>query len=179
MDSDASGHSSWHEPLDRASERDQKLTFGLYVTPDPEQNPIDPPERFTGYHTALDYEIFPDEIDQPVKVYGACDGKVVYKKWVEGYGGTFIQTCLWEGETVTVLYGHLDIGSITLEVGDQVKPGDEIGELGDGQSEETSFNRKHLHLGIHKGGEVELLGYVQDQADLANYIDPATIFDAE
>ena len=174
--SDMSSSSGWHEPLDRAATRDKKLTFGLYVTPDPEQNPIDPPERFTGYHAALDYEIFEQERDQDVNVYAVCDGEVVYKDAADGYGGTFIQQCNWKGEEVTVLYGHLDLASIRANVGESMRAGDVIGILGDHKSPETSDTRKHLHLGIHRGTGIALLGYVQSTSELESYIDPAQVF---
>jgi hydrogenase/urease accessory protein HupE len=48
-------------PLSKFDERPKLLTFGLFVTSNPDQNPIDPPERFVGYHTALDIETFDDE----------------------------------------------------------------------------------------------------------------------
>ncbi|MEK7183569.1 MAG: M23 family metallopeptidase [Patescibacteria group bacterium] len=168
-----------HQPLDRSDNRPKLLTFGLYVTPDPEQNPIDPPERFTGFHSALDYEVFGDEIGQDVKVYAICDGEVVYRNDVEGYGGTFIQQCVYQGQEVTVLYGHLDLASIEPELKDALKAGDVIGILGEHKTAETSDNRMHLHLGIHKGTDIELRGYVQNESELEAFIDPSVVFDYE
>src|SRR5688572_13778429 len=72
-------------PLSEGERREKKLTFGMYVTPDPEQNPIDPPERFTGYHTGLDLEILPEEENEEVPVLAACDGKIVSTKEIAGY----------------------------------------------------------------------------------------------
>src|SRR5688572_9758151 len=74
-------------PLEKIDQRDKKLTFGLFVTPDPSTNPIDPPERFTGYHSALDLEILPGEENVDAKVFAACDGKVLLARESEGYGG--------------------------------------------------------------------------------------------
>lgn len=163
------------QPLERANERPKKLTFGLYVTPDPAQNPIDPPERFIGYHTALDFEIFPEEKDQAVSVYSICPGKVVYKNTVEGYGGTLIQSCVIQGQEVTVLYGHLKPSSMSIEKDAALKAGEKLGVLGAHLSEETSQTRKHLHLGIHKGNRIELRGYVQAKSDLDQYLNPAPL----
>jgi murein DD-endopeptidase MepM/ murein hydrolase activator NlpD len=166
---------SWPAPLNNIEEDDLLLTFGLYVTPDPNQNPIDPPERFTGYHTALDVEVETNELNQEVPVFAICDGEVVYRQNVEGYGGVLIQQCTYAGDEVTVLYGHLDLDSIPAQVGEAVKARDTVGNLGDHKSAETSENRKHLHLGIHKGTEIELRGYVQTEGELEAFIDPAIV----
>lgn len=170
-----SSSSTIQQPLERALERDKLLTFGMFVTPDPDQNPIDPPERFYGFHSALDYEVFPDEIGKEVQVFAICDGEVMFSKYVDGYGGTFIQQCKIQGDETTVLYGHLDQASIMAQVGDALKAGDVIGILGDHKTDETSDNRMHLHLGIHKGTDIVLSGYVQNEAELAEYIDPAVV----
>jgi len=91
--------------------------------------------------------------------------------WAQGYGGVLVQSCFINGERVTVVYGHIDLESVPDET-DLLQFGDFIGNLGDGYSVETDFERKHLHLGIHKGIEINLLGYVQDPAELDEWIDP-------
>lgn len=165
------------KPLDLFDSRDKLLTFGMFVTPDPEQNPIDPPERFTGYHTALDVETFDHEIDKEVEVCAVCDGNVLRAETAEGYGGVLIQSCRLQNQEVTVLYGHLDPASLTKRVGESIKSGEKLGLLGDEASAESGFTRKHLHLGIHKGPEPELLGYVRSESDLASFIDPLPLFE--
>jgi murein DD-endopeptidase MepM/ murein hydrolase activator NlpD len=162
-------------PLPEADERKRLLTFGLYVTPEPESNPITPPERFTGYHSGLDFEILPNEEDSEVPVYAACDGPVAYKNWTEGYGGLLVQHCTVGKEPVTVLYGHLALDSIRSQEGEELRRGDTIGFLGAAKSEETDQTRKHLHFGIHQGEDIDLKGYVQEQAELEQYIDPAEL----
>lgn len=169
--------SMYKKPLTKFNEREKLLTFGLFVTPNPDQNPIDPPERFTGYHTALDIETFEDEIDKDVEVKSICDGSVLEAKTADGYGGVLIHTCQINGEDVTILYGHLNPTSFTKKIGDAVKRGDKLGVLGKEMSAESGNTRKHLHLGIHKGPEIVLLGYVQSQEELQNYIDPAPLFE--
>lgn len=171
--------SGWHDPLVRMPERELKLTFGLYVTPDPDQNPIDPPERFIGYHTALDIEVLPDEDQAEVMVYAVCDGPIIFSSIVDGYGGTLVQACDYLDQPVTVLYGHLDPASLAAKSSTSVSAGDQIAQLGEGNTSETSFNRKHLHLGIHKGSELVLKGYVQSVSELENYLDPKNIFHYE
>lgn len=163
------------DPLDRVRERELKLTFGLYVTPNPDQNPIDPPERFTGYHTALDFEILEGEEKSDVYVYAICAGQVLLNKYVDGYGGTLVQSCIIDGEPVTVLYGHLDPASTAAKIGDHLSPGDALGFLGEAYTEETSQNRKHLHLGIHQGERVVLQGYAASKSELDAFLDPAKV----
>src|SRR3989344_2272005 len=157
-------------PLERGARRAKLLTFGMYVTPTADQNPIDPPERFTGYHTGLDLEIFSDEKERSVPVLAICDGTVVYVNWVEGYGGTLVQSCVIRDQAVTVLYGHLAIDSISKKINEALATGEKIGNLGADHTEETSGNRKHLHLAIHKGSAIELHGYAQTEHELETYI---------
>lgn len=162
-------------PLEKMSSRQMPLHFGLYVTPDPAQNPIDPPERFTGFHTALDIEILPDEEAIEVPVYAICDGEVIYARWTEGYGGVLVQSCVIDDHEVTVLYGHLDTASLTHAVGDPAVRGDRIAVLAPAHSKDSDQTRKHLHLGIHKGPEIELMGYVDDESRLQEFIDPMMV----
>ncbi len=169
-DQENSGALQW--PLPRGEEREKKLTFGLFVTPDPAMNPIDPPERFTGYHTALDLEIFPEEEATDVPVIAACDGRILQTEPISGYGGVIIQSCQLGEEAVTVLYGHLDYERFQKSVGEEVKAGEEIGFLGEEKTPETGNTRKHLHFGIHRGSEIEVRGYVSNEEMLKEFIDP-------
>lgn len=72
-------------PLPRAQERVTKKPFGSYVTP---KKFSVQPERFTGYHTGADFEIFADEKDKAVQVKAVCAGKLIAKQRVTGYGQT-------------------------------------------------------------------------------------------
>lgn len=158
---------SW--PLERAAFRATPLSFGLYVTPDPEQNPIDPPERFTGYHVGTDFEITPGEQDSDVPVFAMCTGEVMYSGFAEGYGGLISQRCVIDEEPVVILYGHLLLSSLP-ELKTTVVAGSKIALLAPAKSHDSDDNRKHLHLGIHKGTEPAFLGYVQSQAELGDYM---------
>lgn len=162
-------------PIDRLDQREKKLTFGLYVTPDPENNPIDPPERFTGYHSALDVEVFPDELDLDVPIVAACDGRILEARQAQGYGGVVVQACKLNGADITVLYGHLDYHNFKVKIGDKIKRGENIGILGAHREDESGFNRKHLHFGVHKGKTINLLGYVQKETDLLEFMDPVPL----
>jgi murein DD-endopeptidase MepM/ murein hydrolase activator NlpD len=159
-------------PIKDALKRATKKPFGLKVSPG--HSPVSP-ERFSGYHTGVDFETFASEKNIDVTIYAICDGKAIYRKYVNGYGGVFIQNCRINNADVTVLYGHLRLSSIVSGVGKNVKSGQKIGVLGKGYSAETSGERKHLHLGIHKGRNIVLLGYAKTKADLKNWIDARSL----
>lgn len=159
-------------PLENGEQRETLLKYGMYVTPNPEQNPIDPPERFTGYHTGLDIEIFHEEEDAVIEAKTICGGRIIYADMAEGYGGVVIQECTVNGQAVSVLYGHLKPTSIKVLVDNTYPQGATIGELGKAYTPETGNTRKHLHLGMHKGNHVEFLGYVNDPKELVDFIDP-------
>lgn len=164
-----------HEPIENAAFRATPLHFGMYVTPDPEQNPIDPPERFEGFHAAVDYEVSAGELEGDVPVYAICGGRVVYSGFAGGYGGLVVHKCTFKGEPVTVLYGHMGLKGLPVE-GSKVKAGQVIGLLAPARSYESDGNRKHLHLGIHRGEFMDLRGYVQTEEELKDYVDPHFLF---
>jgi murein DD-endopeptidase MepM/ murein hydrolase activator NlpD len=155
-----------------ASERITKKPFGKYVNPN--NSPVSP-ERFTGYHVAVDFETFQDEQDKDIEVYSICDGRLVVKRSVSGYGGVIIQDCKINNQAVTVLYGHLRLSSVAVEVGQTLKSGDLLGVLGTGYTIETDNERKHLHLSIHKGTDPVLTGYIQDPNLLSSWLDPKIV----
>ncbi len=159
-------------PLDRAAQRITKKFYGTYVTP--KNSPVNP-ERFSGYHTGVDFETFSDEQDIDVEIHAVCSGPLLYKKWVSGYGGVLVQECNIENQTVTVLYGHLRFSSVSAEISEQLKADDVLGVLGTGYSTETDNERKHLHLAIHKGGSVSLTGYVQNESSLSEWLVPQMV----
>ncbi len=161
-------------PLHNAYNRPTPLHFGLYVTSDPKHNPIDPPERFAGYHAGLDFEIDPSEKDVDVPVYAICEGTVIFSGFAQGYGGLLIHRCKFQEQDVTVLYGHLKVEGLP-EIASTVHPGDQIGVLGADRSRDTDGNRKHLHFAIHKGRQEVMLGYVQTPEELDQFLDPSVV----
>lgn len=165
---------SVRQPIDDALNRPTPLSFGVYVTPDPEQNPIDPPERFTGYHVGLDYEVTEEELERDVPIYSICTGEIVSSSSAEGYGGLLVQRCRLGREDVTVLYGHLAREGLPDE-GREVEAGEQIGILAPARSDDSGHNRKHLHLGIHRGEELDFRGYVQEEEEIQEFIDPKTV----
>lgn len=156
------------EYLRQAEKRITKKPFGIKISP--ENSPIGP-ERFSGYHTGIDYEIFENEQNIDVEVFAICNGKLLRKEKVSGYGGVLIQGCEIMGQPVTVLYGHIQLSSIEQQVGDYIVEGDFLALLGEAFSKDTDGERKHLHLGIHKGATIDIRGYVQNESELENWID--------
>lgn len=161
-------NTTFKAPLNRAKERVTKKYFGIFITPP--TSPVQP-ERFQGYHTGTDFEIFPEELNATVLAHAICNGKLVLKKSASGYGGVAVEACILDNQPVTIVYGHLKLTSISQNIGADLKAGDTLGQLGAAHSTETDGERKHLHLGIHKGSSVNILGYVQTKSELSNWVD--------
>src|SRR3989344_1087764 len=155
------------DPIDRAGQRVTKKSFGTYVTP--KNSPV-APERFTGFHTGTDFETFAEEADVDVSVYAICDGSIVDKKTAAGYGGYLIQSCSINHQPITVVYGHLNLNSVAKNKGNPLTAGERIGDLGP-PPQEAGGERKHLHLGIHKGMKIDTRGYVQKESELTAWMD--------
>lgn len=160
-------------PLNKSKERVTKKPFGIFINP--MNSPVQP-ERFSGYHTGVDFEVFPKELDSKIPIYTICEGKLITKRFADGYGGIAIQNCNLNSEVVTIIYGHLNLESITKNIGENFKEKEKIGILGENKSFQTDGERKHLHLGIHKGSDISLLGYVQTKNELKDWIDPCLYF---
>lgn len=157
------------EPLESAKERVTKKPFGIFITP--QSSPVQP-EKFTGYHTGTDFETTPAEASADVVVSTICSGKIRTKQFVSGYGGVIVQDCMIEGQTVTVLYGHMDIRlDYVPQVGQEIAESTKIAMLAPASSEYSGGERKHLHLGIHKGSAIDYRGYVQSQTELTSWLD--------
>ncbi len=159
-------------PLNNALSRVSKKPFGIYITP--KNSPVSP-EKFTGWHTGADFEIFPGEENKDISVFAICKGKLLVKEFGRGYGGMLVQACDINNQPATVVYGHLKLSSVTFKVGDYIVTGSNIGILGKGYTNETDYERKHLHLGIHKGSAIDTRGYIAAEAELQNWMDPLLI----
>lgn len=156
-------------PLDRAGGRVMKKPFGMLIAP--ATSPVQP-ERFSGYHTGEDFEIFPEEEDAPVAVHAICDGTIAEKRHASGYGGVLVERCKDEGRPITVIYGHLALSGVGKDTGTSLVAGETIGYLGATGSTDTDSERKHLHLGIHRGAGIDIRGYVATQGELSGWIEP-------
>ncbi len=153
-------------PLENSEKRITKKPFGIYITP--ENSPVQP-EKFSGYHTGTDFEILNDESSKEVPVFAICNGKILEKKIVSGYGGVIVQEGTINSQQVTVLYSHI-LYDTNVSVGDFFSAGVQIGVLADDKSEYSGGERKHLHVGVHKGGEIDYRGYVENQEDLSDWL---------
>lgn len=160
-------NSSLRSPLNEALSRIIKKPFGIYVSP---KNSTVIPEKFIGLHTGVDFETFQNEQNSDVSVVIICSGKLLVKRQARGYGGMVVQSCLLDDRPITVLYGHLRLSSVKNSVGETLNAGDFLGFLGTGFSVETDGERKHLHLGIHLGEEIDTRGYTQTQSELKNWL---------
>jgi murein DD-endopeptidase MepM/ murein hydrolase activator NlpD len=160
------------EPIDNALTRVTKKPFGIKVSPT--NSPVSP-EKFSGYHTGVDFETLQSEQDSDVQIYAVCAGQLALKKYATGYGGVAVQRCKINNSDVTIIYGHLKLASISAKTGQNLNSGELIGILGKGYSTETDGERKHLHLGIHKGTAINILGYVQIKSQLDGWIDAMTL----
>ncbi len=158
------------EPIAGALARITKKPFGIKVSP--AASPVTP-EKFSGYHTGVDFETSDSEQNIDIPVYAICAGQLSFKGYASGYGSVAIQSCQIAGEAVTVIYGHLKFSSIELAKKAELLAGQKIGILGKGYSPETDGERKHLHLGIHKGSVINIRGYVAKQSELEAWIDGA------
>ncbi len=156
------------EPISNALTRITKKPFGIKISP--KTSPVQP-ERFSGYHTGTDFETTADEQKIDVPIYAICEGKLILKKIASGYGGVAVQACKINNQDVTVIYGHLRLTSIAAKLNQNIKAGEQLAVLGTGYSQETDGERKHLHLGIHKGKTITLLGYIQNQSQLNQWLD--------
>ena len=160
------------DPLPKAGLRPTPLRFGLYVTP--ERNPIQPPERFTGYHVGTDFEVTSEELESEVPVFSICSGVVLYGGFASGYGGLVVQRCESAGEPIIVIYGHLSLANLP-ERWAELSVGEQIGTLAPARSHDSDDNRKHLHLGIHRGENIDERGYVQTPEEISDFMDPLTV----
>ncbi|XOU94232.1 MAG: M23 family metallopeptidase [Candidatus Kerfeldbacteria bacterium] len=159
------------EPIAEFQERITKKPFGIYITPD--TSPIQP-EKFSGYHTAVDVE-YPYTISD-VPVIAISDGEVVASKTVSGYGGVvIIKHTINDNEEILSIYGHLN-DDRSVDKNKYVKQGDVIGYLGKDKTKETDFERRHLHFGIIKGDKINYHGYVDDENELENWYDPILFY---
>ncbi len=159
-----------YEPVEEFEERITLKPFGIYITP--ESSPVQP-ERFAGYHTGVDVE-FTDREDK-TPVYAIADGTVITSQTVSGYGGLTVIRHEIDGVNIDTIYAHLDPSSLPRK-GSEVAAGEVIGHLGEGNTEETDFERKHLHFAMHKDNELDLRGYVQTEAELSDWYNPLSYF---
>lgn len=151
-------------PVDRYAERRTVKTHGKWIQ-----------DRFRGFHLGDDVEFTDTAAEVPV--HAIADGTVQQAGRVSGYGGLVVIDHAIGGERLRALYGHLDLGSVSLSAGDTVTPGQVIGNLGEGGTDETDGERKHLHFALNRDtGAVRVQGYEQTPAALATWLNPSDVF---
>ncbi len=133
-------------------------------------------DRFYGYHAGEDVEVLPEFEGSDVEVRAAAEGYIVYKNWVGGYGGVVIIEHEISGEIYRSLYGHLDLDSVTQDVGEPLQKGEVFALLGDPYSTQTDGERQHLHFSVWKGEAVQLAGYVGKSSELAKWLNPQDFY---
>ncbi len=160
-------------PVAEFQQRITKKPFGIFITP--KSSPVQP-ERFTGYHTGVDVEY--GDVQGDVIVSAIADGTVVLSKRATGYGGVIAIEHTISDKRIIAIYGHLDPKSLPT-VGTSVKMGNKIGILGDGETQETDGERKHLHFGLSISLGVDIRGYVQQKEELAGWLNPVEVLGFE
>jgi murein DD-endopeptidase MepM/ murein hydrolase activator NlpD len=158
-------------PTAEFKERITKKTFGQFITR--ENSPVQP-ERFSGYHTAVDVEY--SDVEGDVPVYALADSIIVLSRIATGYGGVFVLDFEYEGERRTAIYGHIKPSTLPV-VNTRFNKGDKIALLGKEYTSETDGERKHLHFGIRSDNQVSILGYVQSESELTGWQNPLDLFD--
>jgi murein DD-endopeptidase MepM/ murein hydrolase activator NlpD len=88
-------------------------------------------------------------------IHAAADGIVIYAGYTRGFGNTVM---IKHNEEITTLYGHIREGGIKVHVGQAVKQGDIIAEVGStGRS-----TGNHLHFTVYRNNvAVDPMGYLR------------------
>jgi len=160
----------FNTPVADFKSRITKKPFGILISP--KNSPVQP-ERFSGYHTAVDVEF--EDVSDDVAVYAIADSQVALSQTASGYGGVFMITFDLNGARHSALYGHIRPSSIP-KVGTSYKKGDRIALLGTGYSSETDGERRHLHFAILSDDSLTIKGYVSTKSQLSGWIDPLSLY---
>lgn len=169
-------------PIDNYSARLTKNSFGSYYS---SQNPhtfdsdvCSGATQFSGYHIADDLETTEIEQNIPVGVNSIAGGTVRQIGSVGGYGGLAVIEYTLGGNVYTAYFGHINLATSTLKVGDTISIGDKIAELAPACSTSNDNVRKHLHFALHKGAGVNVKGYVMSESALSAWVDPKILLNS-
>jgi murein DD-endopeptidase MepM/ murein hydrolase activator NlpD len=83
---------------------------------------------------------------QGTKIVAASGGIVIVAEYLRGYGNTVI---IEHGNNVRTLYGHIRNNGTKVKVGDTVKKGQKIAEVGS----TGNSTGPHLHFEVHENGK--------------------------
>ena len=161
------------QPTYEFKNRITKKPYGIFITP--QTSPVQP-DKFTGFHNAVDIEYGDVSTDVPVRAI--ANGTIILSKYASGYGGVIVIKHEINNQSLVALYGHLDPEQMLPE-GTDVELGQKIGILGDGHTHETDGARKHLHFSImpyNSQDKLDIRGYVNTEEDLSKWIDPLIFF---
>ncbi len=167
----------WYYPMDRYQDRIQIKDFGSLINDEfyKGKEKLFPFNTFYGYHAAVDLEALKEEKEKDVPVYAVSTGTITYIGQLEGYGGIILQKL--DEENRTALYGHVKISNLPFSEGDKItKAGQRFTYLGDAFSKETSKERKHLHFGIYKGGDIYFKGHESSEKALREKWDNPSLY---
>ena len=112
----------------------------------------------------------------PPGVLPAADPVLAAKLTIANVDGNHIVQDIGRG--AFAMYAHLLKGSLTVKVGDQVKKGDKIAELGN----TGNSNASHMHFQLMNGPslfEADGIPYVIDEFTYRGQISPTSILDAD
>lgn len=117
---------------------------------------IHPVYKVSKFHAGLD---FPARVGTAIQASG--DGVVVEAGWHQGYGNC---VKISHGYGYETLYGHMN--KMTVRVGERVKKGHKIGEVGD-----TGLSTApHLHYEVHyKGNPINPINFCMDNLTPQEY----------
>lgn len=131
---------------------------------------------YNGYHTASDLEVSQSEDTKQVPVYAIAGGTVRFAESARGYGGLIIIRFNYHWQSYMAIYGHIDIRTLRVKFGKEVKAGQILANLAPPCSIYSGNNRKHLHFGIHKGQSLDTRGYVPTSGQLNQWLDPKLLY---
>ncbi|PWW08302.1 murein DD-endopeptidase MepM/ murein hydrolase activator NlpD [Paenibacillus cellulosilyticus] len=97
------------------------------------------------YHTKKLHAGIDMAAPEGTSIYAAEGGVVITAGWTSGYGNTVI---LDHGNGLWTLYGHIRNGGIKVKVGDSVKRGEKIAEVGS----TGNSTGNHLHFEVRVNG---------------------------
>jgi hypothetical protein len=102
-------------------------------------------DRYDQYHAGEDWQLLRGQANLGVPVYAIGHGEVTYAQpygWGLDAGVVIIRHTFADGRTVLSFYGHMAPESVTLRVGDCVRRGEKIAEIGQPKTP------PHLHFEI-------------------------------
>lgn len=111
------------------------LTIDQYRVSAEFSEKIDPETKVKTVHNGIDYAA-----PKGTSIVAADDGVVIVASSLKGFGQTIV---IKHNSELTTLYGHINPGSFLVNVGDTVKKGQKIAEVG---SSEATENQLHFTL---------------------------------